>query len=82
MFQRALYGWTLRRALYLAMGIFFAWFFIQEKQYMGAAVGVLFAAMALFNMGCAAGNCSTRMSRMKASDKDPDLQHVTYEEIK
>lgn len=71
MLERLRYGWTMRRALYLVMGAIFTWYFIQEKQYMGAAVGALFIAMGLFNMGCAAGNCSTGISsNRQAEDVD------------
>jgi hypothetical protein len=81
MLQRVLYGWNMRRGLYLVMGVIFTWFFIGEKQYMGAGAGVLFAAMALFNLGCAAGNCSAGISRTKTDDNVP-FENAGYTEIK
>ena len=82
MIERMIYGWNLRRGLYLAMGIIFVAFFIQEKQYLGAIAGVLFTSMAIFNYGCAAGNCSTGISRRKNSSPTDIAFETEYEEIK
>lgn len=83
MIKRLLYGWNLHRILYLVMGIIFVTFFIQEKQYLGAIAGVLFSGMALFNFGCAAGNCSPAVTIRKRNYSSADTKYdAEYKEIK
>ncbi|MEO6832871.1 MAG: hypothetical protein ABI378_10295 [Chitinophagaceae bacterium] len=68
--QRLTTGWTVRRVLYLIMGIFLIAFAISEKQWFAIAFGAYFASMGLFAFGCAGGNCyggscSTEVERKK-----------------
>ncbi|GAA4312456.1 hypothetical protein [Compostibacter hankyongensis] len=56
--ERILYGWNIRRSLYFLVGVGIAVYAVLERQWLGAILGAYFAAMALFNFGCAAGNCS------------------------
>ncbi len=59
MLKRIFTGWTWIRAIYLFIG---AWVIIQsaiEGQWIGTVLGAWPAAMGLFGIGCAAGNCAT-----------------------
>ncbi len=53
--ERILTGWTVTRILYLVMGIAVMVQGLTEQVYWGIAFGAYFAAMGLFNFGCAAG---------------------------
>lgn len=81
MLERLKYGWSVRRVLYLLMGIVFTWFFIGEQQYFGAVAGVYFAAMGLFGFGCASGACATGIPTNRNTAGET-LQTIEYEEIK
>lgn len=55
--DRILKGWNFMRILYLVLGGIVFVQSMQEKQWIGMALGAYFAAMGLFAFGCAAGNC-------------------------
>lgn len=52
-------GWTWIRAAYLFIGILVMIQSAFEGQWIGIALGAWPAAMGLFRLACAAGNCST-----------------------
>lgn len=59
MIDRIFTKWTWMRAAYFFIG---AWVIVQsviEGQWIGLFLGVGPAAMGLFSLGCAAGNCTS-----------------------
>lgn len=65
MLNRVLTGWTWIRAAYLFIGI---WVIIQsalEGQWIGILLGAWPAAMGLFGLACAGGNCHTGNCEIK-----------------
>jgi hypothetical protein len=56
--ERILKGWTLRRGLYLVIGIFVLVQSVMDRQWFGIFFGAYFTAMGLFGFGCASGNCA------------------------
>ncbi|HUH27518.1 hypothetical protein [Gelidibacter sp.] len=70
MINRILTGWTWTRAGYLLIGI---WVVVQsaiEGEWIGIVLGALPAAMGLFGLACAGGNCSTGTCGMKTDFKE------------
>lgn len=66
---RILTGWTWIRAAYLFIG---SWVIVQsavESEWIGILLGAWPAAMGLFGLACAGGNCSTGNCEVK-SDVD------------
>lgn len=55
--DRILNNWSLRRGLYMALGIYLVVNSILDHQWFGVLIGSYFAAMGLFAFGCASGNC-------------------------
>lgn len=82
--ERILRNWTIRRALYLIMGITMAVWCIVESQWYGIAFGAYFAAMGLFAFGCAGGNCYGGSCATMNQQQNPinETKDVDYEEIK
>ena len=76
--QRLLTGWTFIRILYLLMGIGIIIQSLAERQWMGLALGVYFAFMGLFAVGCAAGNCQYSYDPKNRST----VAETEFEEIK
>lgn len=65
MLNRIFTGWTWTRAAYLLIGM---WVIVQsalEGQWIGIVLGAWPAAMGLFGLACAGGNCSTGTCEMK-----------------
>lgn len=56
-------GWTLRRVLYVVLGVFVIAYAIAVERYWGAILGIYFAAMGILNFGCASGICYRPASR-------------------
>lgn len=56
--DRILKGWSLRRFLYLGMGIVVIGQAFLTQQYFLILFGVYFASMGIFNFGCASGACA------------------------
>ena len=69
-------GWTLRRAMYLVLGIFVIAYAIAVHRYWGAILGVYFAVMGILNFGCAAGACATPAGNAAPKVEDADLVEV------
>lgn len=74
--NRILTNWTVRRALYLALGVYVIVQSIIDKQWLLIVFGAYFAAMGLLAIGCASGNCAVEPSQ------NSKVQDVEYEEIK
>ncbi len=51
-------NWSIKRAIYLAMGAFFIFASLKDQFWLMTIVGLYVISMALFNFGCAAGNCT------------------------
>jgi hypothetical protein len=56
--QKILYKWSLRRVLYLSLGILVIIYSLMERQWLGILLGGYFAAMGIFGFGCAGDTCS------------------------
>jgi len=80
MIQRALSGWTFIRAFYLLTGVAVIVQSVMEAQWFGLILGGYFSSMAVFNYGCAAGNCSVNYAEPKK--QAVPVEDITYEEIK
>lgn len=63
--------WTLRRVLYVVLGIFVIAYAIAVQRYWGALLGVYFAVMGVLNFGCASGNCAVPASGSASAPEQP-----------
>lgn len=82
--DRILRGWTIRRVLYLSIGIATIAMAFMYHDWMIGVVGAYFASMGIFAFGCASGNCftgscNTNYSPERHIRKSTDIQ---YEEVK
>ncbi|SDG35653.1 hypothetical protein [Epilithonimonas hungarica] len=78
MIQNILKNWNFVRLLRLAMGIFLVVEAVKSGMWILVAVGAVFVAMPLLNIGCCTtGNCSVPISKSKNTNDE-----VEYEEIK
>lgn len=50
-------NWNLRRTFYLIGGIFFVLVAVNDRTWWMIPFGLYFVAMAVFQFGCASGNC-------------------------
>lgn len=67
MLNRIFTGWTWIRAAYLLIG---TWVIVQsalEGEWIGVVLGTWPAAMGLFGLACAGGNCATGSCEVKPS---------------
>lgn len=69
--NRILTGWSFRRALYLAMGLYVVAQGIIDREWLWLIPGIYFASMGLFAFGCASGNC---YGGQCAIEKEPTKQ--------
>ena len=76
--QRILTGWNFFRILYLLAGIMILIQSVMDRQWMGMALGIYFATMGLFAVGCAAGNCNYQPGPKSGSG----TEDTKFEEIK
>lgn len=58
-------NWTIKRGIYLAMGIFFIFAAIKDQFWLIGIAGIYLLSMSLFNFGCAAGNCALEPKEKK-----------------
>jgi len=83
MINRISTNWTFTRVIFLIMGITVIVHSVSTHQWFGIAFGSYFAAMGLFAIGCAAGNCYTDYGE---TQEDQNLksttQDVIFEEVK
>ena len=82
--QRIFSNWTLRRSLYLVLGIVVMVQSVMTEQWFGLAFGAYFASMGLFAFGCAGGQCygsapSASFDRQKSV---PVVEDIKFEEVK
>lgn len=75
-------NWTITRAIYTILGMLVIYQGIAEKQTFAIAFGLYFAAMGLFNFGCASGVCNNSLNETKRSKVNADMQDIQFEEIK
>ncbi len=73
--RKILQQWTLRRLLYLAMGILVGMQAIQDHMWFLLIPGVWFTVMGLFAMGCAGPSCGVEMHPIKAKTKHEHPSH-------
>lgn len=78
--NRLLTNWTFTRGLYLAMGVVIIIQSVVAKQWMGLTLGGYFAAMGLFAIGCASGNCYAG-NKTTAPQKSAPLSDIKFEEV-
>lgn len=57
--KRVLTNWSIRRVLYLALGIIVIIQAVHDREWLWLMPGGYFASMGLLGFGCAAGNCFT-----------------------
>ncbi len=74
--NRILTNWTVRRVLYIAIGVYVIVQSIIDKQWLLIALGGYFAAMGLLAIGCAAGNCAVE------TNQNSKIKDVEFKEIK
>lgn len=55
--NRILKGWTLNRILYTVIGVAIIVQSVMQAQWFGVLLGVYFASMGIFSLGCASGSC-------------------------
>lgn len=55
--KRILTGWSVRRVLYLILGVIVVVQGIMDKEWIWLLPGLYFTAMGVFAFGCASGNC-------------------------
>lgn len=78
--KRLLTGWTFMRIIYLLAGILIIIQAVYTRQWLAVVAGSWFAAMGLFAMGCAAGNCHTPSHSHTIKGSEGDV--VNFEEVK
>lgn len=78
MLQRLLNGWNFIRVLYLIAGIMMVVQSVADRQWLLALIGLYFAVMGLFAIGCAGGSCYAP----PASKNNHDLSKTEFEEVK
>ncbi len=78
--QTILYNWNFLRFFRLGLGIAIIIQAVMAKDYFFGFAGILFAGMAVFNMGCCGmGGCNTSVAPTK---KDTETtKNITYEEV-
>lgn len=69
-------GWTLRRAMYLVLGVFVIAYAIAVHRYWGGILGLYFAVMGILNFGCASGVCATPVDKTRQKSEHADLVEV------
>ncbi|HOZ95488.1 MAG TPA: hypothetical protein PLS07_00175 [Niabella sp.] len=73
-------GWDIIRIIRLILGVAIIAQGARSGQWSLLLVGILFAAMPIFNIGCCAGgNCAVPPSKSNRSNSKKD---ISYEEIK
>ncbi len=76
--KKLLINWNLMRFVRLVLGIIIIIQGIITKQYIFALIGLLFAAMALLNIGC----CGTMVcNNSKTANSESTTKEISYEEV-
>ncbi len=72
-------NWSFLRLLRLGLGLLIVIQGVEAKEWFTLAMGALFVAMPLFNIGC----CSTAgCSTLPAKNNSNNLEEISYEEVK
>jgi len=79
--KRLVTRWTLTRVIYTILGLFVTIQSYNERQWLGMVLGMCFAGMGLFAVGCAAGTCFGNFKGI-ASSKTVDVMDIEFEEVK
>ena len=79
--ERILTGWNFKRVIYVALGIFIIVQATLEQQWFAAFFGSYFAAMGIFQFGCASGECYNIQVKDE-SKSNVDIHEINFEEIK
>lgn len=70
-------GWNLMRIIRLIFGIVIIVHSIKQHQFLFGLLGLLFAGMAVFNIGCCvAGGCGVPTNKNKNTSTE-----ISYEEV-
>lgn len=85
--ERLTKGWTLGRALYVALGALVVAQSLIQQQWLGVLLGGYFASMGLFSFGCAAGGCFSGAQQFggrnaSSPSNNQAMQEAEFEEIK
>jgi hypothetical protein len=75
--QTILSNWTLMRLLRLAMGIAIMVQSVPSKDWTMGILGLLFSAMAVFNIGC----CGTSGCNTATKKTIETTKNISYEEV-
>lgn len=77
MIQNIMKNWNLMRILRLAMGILLVVEAARSGMWLLVAVGAIFVAMPVLNIGCcASGNCAVQPKKFRADEE------TEYQELK
>jgi hypothetical protein len=63
--KKHLIGWDLRRIIYLLGGLFFVALAVKDQVWWMGLIGIYYAGMAIFKLGCASGNCVAPLAEKK-----------------
>lgn len=81
--ERITAGWNLQRIILVLTGLGFVVYSISTGTWTGILLGAYFAAMGVFQIGCAAGNCYSGNCETDApASGNKALYEVQYEEVK
>lgn len=80
MWQRATTNWNFIRFIRLGLGIMVIVQSIQFREYWFVFFGVLLAALAILDMGCASGACSAPPQK-PTQQNTKSMEEITYEEV-
>jgi hypothetical protein len=70
-------GWNFMRAIRLLLGVIIIIQSVQQHHYSFAILGLLFAGMAVFNIGC----CGTAGCALPTKKNDDTTTDISYEEV-
>jgi len=81
--ERLLHNWTITRVFYVLIGSYTAISAFIEKEWIFGILGLLFASMGLFALGCAGKNCFSKSCEISNQKSNPSIEkEIEYEEIK
>ena len=63
--KKYLISWDLRRIIYLIGGLFFVALAWKDQVWWMGLIGLYYAGMAIFKLGCASGNCGIPFTEKK-----------------
>jgi uncharacterized membrane protein HdeD (DUF308 family) len=72
-------NWNLSRFLRLGLGVTFIFQYFYQKDFIVLFLAITLILQALFNVGCASGNCQIDSKPLNKTQPESDIQ---FEEIK